>query len=95
MTGVSVSSAGETYSVGDKVTYSVASMMSPTWPCALPPRVVGSVAALPYISWFILLMQSQSDSPGIGGSIFVGNSATMLSTDVSFTVVLELFRKII
>ena len=95
MTSISGGSAGATYAVDDKVIYSVAFMMRPTCLCALPTRVVGSVAALPYISWFILLMQSQSDSPGIGGSIFVGNSATMLSTDVSFTVVLELFRKII
>ena len=52
MTGVSGGSAGATYPVGDKVMYSVAFIMSPIWPCAPSPRVVGSVAAFPYISWF-------------------------------------------
>ena len=52
MSGVSGGSAGAACAIGDKVTHSVAFMMRPTWTCSPPPRVVGSVAALPYISWF-------------------------------------------
>ena len=57
-TGVCGGSTGVVYDVGNKVMYSVVFMIRPMWLCAPPPRVVGRVEALPYISWFSLLMQS-------------------------------------